>query len=35
MGVLNQGMKSIFLSELFSGLGLTLKYFFKSKVTLN
>ena len=35
MGVLNQGMKSIFLTELFSGLGLTLKYFFKSKVTLN
>ena len=35
MGVLNQGMKSIFLVELFSGLGLTLKYFFKAKVTLN
>jgi NADH-quinone oxidoreductase subunit I len=35
MSVWNRGIKSIFLAELFSGLLLTLKYFFKPKVTLN
>ena len=35
MGVLDRGFKSIFLAELFSGMALTLKYFFKPKVTLN
>jgi NADH-quinone oxidoreductase subunit I len=35
MRVLEQGFKSIFLAELFSGMLLTLKYLFKQKVTLN
>ncbi len=35
MGVLDRSAKSIFLAELVSGMALTLKYFFKQKVTLN
>jgi NADH-quinone oxidoreductase subunit I len=35
MSVFDRGIKSIFLAELISGLLLTLKYFFKAKVTLN
>ena len=35
MSIWDRGIKSIFLAELFSGLLLTLKYFFKPKVTLN
>ncbi len=35
MGVLDKSAKSIFLAELVSGMALTLKYFFKQKVTLN
>ena len=35
MGVINQSFRSIFLAELLSGMALTLKYFFKPKVTLN
>jgi NADH-quinone oxidoreductase subunit I len=34
-GNLNQGAKALLLSELVSGMALTLKYFFKPKVTLN
>ena len=35
MGVLDKSAKAIFLAELLSGMALTLKYFFKPKVTLN
>ena len=35
MGVLDKSAKTIFLAELVSGMALTLKYFFKPKVTLN
>ncbi len=35
MGVLDKSAKTIFLAELLSGMALTLKYFFKPKVTLN
>ena len=35
MSTFDRGFKSIFLVELFSGLALTFKYFFKPKVTLN
>ena len=35
MGVLDKSAKAIFLAELISGMALTLKYFFKPKVTLN
>ena len=35
MGVLDKSAKTIFLAELISGMALTLKYFFKPKVTLN
>ena len=35
MGVLDRGFKMIFLAELVSGMVLTLKYFFRPKVTLN
>ena len=35
MGVLDKSAKTIFLAELVSGMVLTLKYFFKPKVTLN
>ena len=35
MGILDRNFRSIFLTELFSGMALTLKYFFKPKVTLN
>ena len=35
MGVLEKSAKAIFLAELISGMALTLKYFFKPKVTLN
>ena len=35
MRILDRGFKSIFLTELFSGLLLTFKYFFRQKVTLN
>ena len=32
---LDRAAKSLLLSELVSGMALTLKYFFKKKVTLN
>ena len=35
MGLIERGLKSLLLSELLSGMGLTLKYMFKPKVTLN
>ena len=35
MGVLDRNFRSIFLAELFSGMALTFKYFFKPKVTIN
>tara|TARA_Y100000589_G_scaffold149650_1_gene142825 strand:- start:52 stop:540 length:489 start_codon:yes stop_codon:yes gene_type:complete len=35
VGVLDKSAKTIFLAELISGMALTLKYFFKPKVTLN
>jgi NADH-quinone oxidoreductase subunit I len=35
MSVFQRGLRSLFLTELLAGLGLTLRYFFKPKVTLN
>ena len=35
MGVIDRGIRSIFLTELVSGMALTLRYFFRKKVTLN
>jgi|TARA_B100001971_G_scaffold80635_1_gene74393 NADH-quinone oxidoreductase subunit I len=35
MGVIDRGIRSIFLAELVSGMALTLRYFFRKKVTLN
>ena len=35
MGMIERGARSMLLSELLSGLGLTLRYFFRPKVTLN
>jgi len=35
MAVLDRGIRTIFLAELVSGMWLTLKYFFKPKVTIN
>ncbi len=35
MGVIDRGIRSIFLAELVSGMALTLRYFFRQKVTLN
>ena len=35
MSFLDRGARTIFLAELVSGMALTLKYFFKPKVTLN
>ncbi len=35
MGIINRGLRSLFLVELASGMALTLRYFFKPKVTLN
>ena len=35
MSYMDRSIKSIFLWELLSGMGLTLRYFFKRKVTLN
>ncbi len=35
MGFLDRGARTIFWAELVSGMALTLKYFFKPKVTLN
>ena len=35
MGFLPKGAQTVFLAELVSGMSLTLKYFFKQKVTLN
>ena len=35
MDFLKSSIKSIFLAELFSGMALTLKYFFSPKVTIN
>ena len=35
MGIINRGLRSLFLAELASGMALTLRYFFKPKVTLN
>src|SRR5215472_16242911 len=35
MAYLNGSAKSLFLSELFGGMWVTLKYMFKPKVTLN
>ena len=35
MGIVDRGIRSLLLSELLSGMALTLRYFFKPKVTLN
>src|SRR4051812_28881935 len=35
MSVLDRGIRGALLAEIVSGLGLTLRYFFKPKVTLN
>ena len=35
MSFISRGIKSVFLSELLTGMALTLSYMFKSKVTLN
>ncbi len=35
MGILHRGFRSLFLGELLAGMSLTLRYFFKPKVTLN
>ena len=35
MGTILRGVRSVILGELLSGMWLTLKYFFKRKVTLN
>ena len=35
MNAIARGVKSIFLAELMSGMALTLKMFFKPKVTVN
>ena len=35
MGIIHRGLRSLFLAELVTGMALTLRYFFKPKVTLN
>ncbi len=35
MGIISRGLRSLFLVELAAGMALTLRYFFKPKVTLN
>ena len=35
MGFISRGARSIFLAELLTGMALTLKYFFKPKLTVN
>ena len=35
MSFVERSAKSLFLSELLSGMAMTLRYFFKPKVTLN
>ena len=35
MSFIGQGARAIFLSELVSGMSLTLRYFFRKKVTVN
>ena len=35
MGYVNRSARTIFLTELISGLSLTLRYFFRQKVTIN
>jgi NADH-quinone oxidoreductase subunit I len=35
MAFLDRGTRALFLSELLAGLGMTLRYFFRPKVTLN
>jgi len=35
MSIIQRGLRSLFLTEIASGLGITLRYFFKPKVTLN
>ncbi len=35
MGVLIRGLKNLFLAELISAMSLTLRYFFRPKVTIN
>ncbi len=35
MGIISRGLRSLFLVELATGMALTLRYFFKPKVTLN
>lgn len=35
MGILDRSARTVFLTELVAGLGLTLRYFFRPKVTLN
>ena len=35
MNYLDRGARAIFLAELVSGMALTLRYFFRPKVTLN
>ncbi|MBT4891209.1 MAG: NADH-quinone oxidoreductase subunit NuoI, partial [Rhodospirillales bacterium] len=35
MSFISRGIRSVFLSELFGGMALTLRYMFRKKVTLN
>ncbi len=35
MGIIDRGLRSLLLAELLAGMSLTLRYFFKPKVTLN
>ena len=35
MSFIGRGARTIFLSELVSGMSLTLRYFFRKKVTVN
>ncbi len=35
MGFISRGARAIFLAELLSGMALTLKYFFRAKLTVN
>ena len=35
MGFIERGARALLLGELLSGMSLTLRYFFKPKVTLN
>ena len=35
MGIIDRGLRSLLLAELLAGMSLTLRYFFRRKVTLN